>query len=111
MLGQDRRGAPGFQTGWGPPPSLLGLGIIPFMNAEHLGNFGAKKRSSWLEVVRIPEPVCCQGGCLASALLLIIKQLWNDHFCSPDPRLELCARYSPAPTVLTTFHLLNLPER
>lgn len=36
----------------GAAPCSLWLGIIQFTNVEHLGNLGAKKRSSWLEAAR-----------------------------------------------------------
>lgn len=61
VLGQNLRGAVGFQTGWGLLPCSLWLGIIQFTNVEHLGNLGAKKRSSWLEVAKIPGPSWCRG--------------------------------------------------
>lgn len=60
VLGQNLRGAPGFQTGWGLPPCSLWLGIIQITNVEHLGNFRAKKRSSWLDMAEIPRPLWCQ---------------------------------------------------
>lgn len=59
VLGQSLRGALGFQTGWGRPSCSLGLRIIQLTNVGHLGNSGAKKRSSWLEGAKIPGPPWC----------------------------------------------------
>lgn len=81
VLGQNLRGALGFQTGWGPPPCSLGLGILQFTNVEHLGNLGAKKRSSWMDVAKILGPLWHQGR-FREVLLLhtVLQALYEGPF-------------------------------
>lgn len=116
MLGQNLRGALGFQTGRGLPPCSLWLGIIQFTNVGHLGNSGAKKRSSWLEVAKIPGPPWCQGiisgmfcfCCAANNTAAMYQQLLCSRHWTEGLSEVL---YSSIPSVLTAFNPLNNTER
>ena len=115
VLGQNLRGALGFQTGWGPPSCSLGLRIIQLTNVGHLRNSGAKKRSSWLEAAKIPGPPWCQGPiagmfCFCSGINNTAA-FYQQLLCSKHWTQGLSeVLYSSSPSVPTSFNPLN-PER
>lgn len=116
VLGQNLRGAPGFQTGRGCYPALSGWEKYNSQMWNILGISGAKKRSSWLDVAKILGPQWCQVT--VSGMFCFC--------CGPNNKVTmyrwfLCSRqgtkagspvlYSFIPSVLEAFNPLNHPER
>lgn len=107
--------SPRIPDGLRAAPCSLRLGIIQFTNVEHLGNLGAKKSSSWLDVAKIPGPPWCQGivsgmfcfCCGANNKAAIYSPLLYSRHRMED---VLRVRHAPIPSILTALNPLSQPR-